>query len=72
MCLFRGTMQSPNALAHWGLVMHISVIKLTFIGLYEGMSPDRRQATIRTNAGTLSIWTLGTNLSEIIDKIHTT
>ena len=35
------------------------------------MSPGRRQAIIWTNDGILLIWSLGTNLSEILSKIHT-
>ena len=33
-------------LNHWGLVTHIFVSNLTFIGLDNGLSPDRRQAII--------------------------
>ena len=46
------------------------VCKLTTIGSENGLSPGRRQAIIWTNAGTLLIQTLGTNLSEILGKIH--
>ena len=35
------------------------------------MSPDRRQAIIRTNAGMLLIGTLGTDCSEILIEIYT-
>ena len=36
----------------------------------NGLSPDRRQAIIWTNAGILLIGTLGTNFSEILFEIH--
>ena len=51
--------------------MHICVGKLTIIGSENGLSPGRRQAIIRTNAGILLIGTLGTNFSEILSEIHT-
>ena len=51
--------------------MHIFVGKLTIIGSDNGLSPGRRQAIIRTNAGILLIGTLGTNFSEILSEIHT-
>ena len=50
---------------------HICVGKLTIIGSDNGLSPGRRQAIIRTNAGILLIGTLGTNFSEILSEIHT-
>ena len=53
-------------LTHWGRVTHISVGNLTSIGSDNGLSPDRRQAIIWTNAGILSIGPLGTNFSEIL------
>ena len=37
-------------LTHWGRVTHICVSKLTIIGSDNGLSPDRRQAIIWTNA----------------------
>ena len=49
---------------------HICVNKPTIIGSDNGLSPGRRQAIIWTNAGILLIWTLGTNFSEILGKIH--
>ena len=54
-----------NRLTHWGRVTHICVGKLTIIGSDNGLSPGRRQAIIRTNAGILVIGTLETNFSEI-------
>ena len=48
---------------------HICVNKLTIIGSDIGLSPGRRQAIIRTNAGILLIGPLGTNLSEILIEI---
>ena len=58
-------------LTHWGRVTHICVNKLTLIGSDNGLSPGRRQAIIRTNAGILLIGPLGTNFSEILSEIHT-
>ena len=49
---------------------HICVSKLTISGSDNGLSPDRRQAIIWTNAGILSIGPLGTKLSEILIAIH--
>ena len=45
------------------------VIKLTTIGSDNGLSPGQRQAIIRTNAGILLIWPLGTNFNEILIEI---
>ena len=50
---------------------HICVSKLTIIGSDNGLSPDRRQAIIWTNAGILLIGPLGTNFSEILIEIQT-
>ena len=43
--------------------------KLTIFGSDNCLSPDRRQAIVWTNAGILSIESLGTNLSEILIEI---
>ena len=51
-------------LTHWGRVTHICVSRLTITGSDNGLSPGRRQAIIRTNAGILLIRPLGTNFSE--------
>ena len=40
-------------LSHWGRVMHICISKLTSIWSDNGLSPDRHQAIIWTNAGIL-------------------
>ena len=48
---------------------YVYVSKLTIIGSDNGMSPDRRQAIIWTNAGILLIPTLGTNFREMLTKI---
>ena len=48
----------------------ICVSKLTIIGSDNGLSPDRRQAIIWTNAGILLIRTLGTRFSGILSEIH--
>ena len=60
-----------NELSRWDQVMHICVSKLSILGSDNGLSPGRRQAIIRTNAGILLIGTLGTNFSEILGEIHT-
>ena len=57
-------------LTHWSRVTHICVGKLNTIGSDNGLSPDRRQAIIWTNAGILSIGPLGTKFSEILIAIH--
>ena len=62
---------SVTELTHWGRVMHICVNKLTIIYSNNGLSPDRRQAIIWTNAGILLIGPLGTNFSEILIEILT-
>ena len=58
-------------LTHWGRVMHICFGKLTIIDSDNGLSPERRQAIIWTNAGILLIGPLGTNFSEILIEIQT-
>ena len=58
-------------LTHWGRVTHICVGNLTIIGPDNGLSPDRRQAIIWTNAGVLLIGPWGTNFSEISIDFHT-
>ena len=57
-------------LTHWGRVTHICVGKLTIIVSDNGLSPDRRQAIIWTNAGLLSIGPLRTNFGENSIKIQ--
>ena len=58
-------------LTHWGRVTHICFGKLTIIGSDNGLSPERRQAIIWTNAGILLIRSLRTNFSEILIEIQT-
>ena len=58
-----------TGLTHWGRVMHICVSDLTSIGSDNGLSPGRRQAIIRTNAGILLTRPLGTNFSEFLVEI---
>ena len=58
-------------LTHWDRVTHICVSKQTINGSDNGLSPDRRQAIIWTNAGLLLIRPLGTNFSEILIEILT-
>ena len=55
-------------LANWGRVTHIC--KLTIIGSDNGLSPDRRQAIILTNAGLLSTGPFWTYFSENLIKIQ--
>ena len=58
-------------LTHWGRVTHICVGKLTIIGSDNGLSPERRQAIIWTNARIVLIGPLGTTFSEILIEIQT-
>ena len=58
-------------LTHWGWAIHICVSRLTTIGSDNGLSPDRCQAIIWTNAAILLIGSLGTNFSEILIEIFT-
>ena len=62
--------QSEAMLTHWGRVTHIYVSKLAIIGSDNGLSPDRRQAIISTNAGILLIRPLGTNFNELLIEIQ--
>ena len=62
---------SASDLTHWGRVTHVCVIKLTIIDSDNGLSPERHQAIIWTNAGILLIGTSGTNFSETLSEIHT-
>ena len=48
---------------------HICVNDLTSIGSDNGLSPGRRQAIIRTNAGILLIRPLGINFSDFLVEI---
>ena len=71
MCLKWCWPRSLSCISHWGRVTHICVSKLTIIGSDNGLSPDRCQAIIWTNAGLLLIGPLGTNFSEIFIEILT-
>ena len=57
-------------ISHWGRVTHICVSKLTIIGSDNGLSPDRRQAIIWTNAGLLLTGPLRKYFSENLIKIQ--
>ena len=59
-----------ETLIPWGRVTHICVSNLTSIGSDNGLSPDRRQAIIWTNAGILLTGPLGTNFNEILIGIQ--
>ena len=65
---FRTKSCSMDTLTHWGRVTHICVSDLTIVGSDSGLSPGRRQAIIRNNAGILLIRPLGTNFSEILTE----
>ena len=62
------------ALTHWGWVMHICISKLTIIGSDNGLSPDRRQAIVWSDAGIVFIAPLATKFIEIyifsLKKMH--
>ena len=62
---------SMMGLTYWRRVTHICVGNLTNIDSDNGLSPDRRQAIIWTNAGLLLIGPLGTNFNEILIEILT-
>ena len=47
-------------------VVHICISKIITIDSDNGLSPDRHQAIIWTNAGILLLGPLGTNVSEIM------
>ena len=64
------TLYTLYGLTHWGRVTHICVGKLTIIASDKGLSPERRQAIIWTNAGLLLIGPLRTNFSEILIGIQ--
>ena len=57
-------------ITHWGRVMHICISKLTIIGSDNGLSPERHQAIIWTNAGIVLIRRLRTNFREISSEIR--
>ena len=57
-------------LTHWGRVTHICVGNLTIIVSDNGLSPDRRQAIIWTNAGLLSMGPLRIYFNENFIKIQ--
>ena len=63
--------KAPSCLTHLGRVTHICIVKLTIIGSDNGLSPERRQTIIWTNAGILLIGPLGTNCSENLIEILT-
>ena len=70
-CLAQAISWTNADLTHWGRVTHICVGKLTNIDSDNGLSPERRQAIIWTNAGILLFGPLGTNFSEFLIGIHT-
>ena len=60
----------PPPLTHWSPVTHICVGKLIIIGSDNGLSPDRRQAVIWTNAPLPPIGPLRTYFNENLIKIQ--
>ena len=50
---------------------YICLGNLTIIGSDNGLSPDRRQAIVWTNAGILVIGPLGTNFNGMLNEIYT-
>ena len=77
-CLYAVIQKSNNIsfsmihlLTHWGRITHICESKLTIIGSDNGLSPERHQFIVWTNAGILIIGNVGTNLNDILGEIHT-
>ena len=60
-----------NRLTHWSRVTHICISKVNIIGSDNGLSPERHQAIIWTNAGILLIGPSGTIVGEILIDIRT-
>ena len=60
---------SHNVLTHWGRVTHICISQLITIVSDNGLSPDRRQASIWNNDGILLFGPMGRNFSEILKDI---
>ena len=71
LCHHNDLILGQNELNHWGRVTHICMGDLTIIGSDNGLTPGRRQAITWSNAVILLIGPSGTNLSEILIKIHT-
>ena len=69
-CILSAIIITLTVLTHWGRVTHICVSKITIIGSDNGLSPDRRQAIIWTNAELLSIGPLRTYFNENLIKIQ--
>ena len=69
--IFSSYVSCKYVLTHWGRATHVCVGNLTTIGSDNGLSPDRRQAIIWTNAGILLIGPLKINFSEISMEIQT-
>ena len=63
-------MELHLAFTHWGWLTHICVSTLTIIGSDNGLSLERRQAIIWTNARILLVGPLRTNFSEILIEIQ--
>ena len=68
---YQNILAMAAVLTHWSRVTHICVGKLTIIGSDNGLSPERRQAIIWTDAGILLIGPFSRNFSEILIDIQT-
>ena len=64
-------MLRKEILTHCGRVTYTCVGKLTLFDSDNGLSPERRQTIIWTNAGILLIGPLRRNFSEILIEIQT-
>ena len=67
-CVISTKSHDINILTHLGRVTHICVSKVAIIGSDNDLSPDRRHAIIRPNAGIRPLWT---KFIEISIDIHT-
>ena len=64
-------MPADKLVAQGARVLATMVLTKAIIGSDNGLSPNRRQAIIWTNAGIVLIRPLGTNFSPILIEIHT-
>ena len=60
-----------NELTHWAERLIYASVRLPIIGSDNGLSPDRRQAIIWSNADVLQIGPLGAKFNKIWKKIIT-
>ena len=64
------TVWTNDDAVHWHYMASLGLCKLAIIGSDNGLSTGLRQTIIWTGAVILSIWTLGTKLSEMLIGIH--